>query len=106
MGEAGCQAVKLEGGIEMSETVPFLTERAIPVLDHVGLMPQSVNVAGGYRARGRAASQAKRTLEDARPTAERGAVPNVVEDPREALSRDIQSTVLSPHTRLGHPEQA
>ena len=52
MAETGCQAVKLEGGVEMADTVRFLTERGVPVLAHVGLMPQSVNTAGGFRAQG------------------------------------------------------
>ncbi|HEY9346591.1 MAG TPA: 3-methyl-2-oxobutanoate hydroxymethyltransferase, partial [Inquilinus sp.] len=44
----GASAVKLEGGEEMAETVAFLTARGIPVMGHVGLLPQSVNVLGGY----------------------------------------------------------
>ena len=51
MKEVGCAGVKLEGGIEMAETILFLTKRGIPVLAHVGLLPQSVNTAGGFRSR-------------------------------------------------------
>ena len=51
MAETGCSGVKLEGGVEMAETVRFLTERGVPVLGHIGLMPQSVNAAGGFRVR-------------------------------------------------------
>ena len=47
MKRTGCDAVKLEGGAEMSETVAFLAARGIPVMGHVGLMPQSVNSLGG-----------------------------------------------------------
>src|SRR5690606_6809810 len=47
LAETGCAAVKLEGGQEMAETIAFLTARGVPVMGHVGLMPQSVN-AGGY----------------------------------------------------------
>jgi 3-methyl-2-oxobutanoate hydroxymethyltransferase len=50
--ETGCDAVKLEGGQEMAETISFLVERGIPVLGHIGLMPQQVNTAGGYRSVG------------------------------------------------------
>src|ERR671917_1674656 len=53
MKESGCAAVKLEGGEAMAPTVRFLTERGIPVIAHVGLTPQAVNVLGGYGARGR-----------------------------------------------------
>src|SRR5271166_4496324 len=49
MAETGCAAVKLEGGEEMVETVRFLTRRGVPVMGHVGLMPQSVNTAGGFK---------------------------------------------------------
>src|SRR5581483_12009794 len=51
MAETGCGSVKLEGGEEMAETVAFLTRRGIPVMGHVGLTPQAVNVLGGYRTR-------------------------------------------------------
>ena len=53
LSETGAGAVKLEGGREMAETVAFLSNRGIPVLGHVGLMPQSVHAHGGYAARGR-----------------------------------------------------
>src|SRR5215813_15513769 len=58
MAETGCSAVKLEGGREMAETIHFLTQRGVPVIGHVGLMPQSVMSLGGYRARGRDEIQA------------------------------------------------
>src|SRR3546814_1995642 len=85
----------------MSETVHFLTERGIPVLGHVGLMPQSVNVAGGYRARGRAAAEAKRILEDARAMADAGAFAIVVEGTVESLARDITAAVPIPTIGIG-----
>ncbi|MCB1403437.1 MAG: 3-methyl-2-oxobutanoate hydroxymethyltransferase, partial [Rhodobacteraceae bacterium] len=72
MAETGCAAVKLEGGETMAETIGFLTRRAIPVMAHVGLMPQSVNVTGGYRVQGRGA-EAERVIRDARAVAEAGA---------------------------------
>ena len=53
MKETGCAAVKLEGGEAMAPTIEFLTQRGIPVIGHVGLTPQAVNVLGGYGARGR-----------------------------------------------------
>src|SRR5215813_13888992 len=65
MAETGCSAVKLEGGREMAPTVAFLVERGIPVMGHVGLTPQSVNVLGGYRARGRDTEQREAIMADA-----------------------------------------
>ncbi|MCE6982741.1 3-methyl-2-oxobutanoate hydroxymethyltransferase, partial [Pseudomonas frederiksbergensis] len=50
--ETGAQGVKLEGGEELAETVAFLTRRGIPVMAHVGLMPQQVNSLGGFKAQG------------------------------------------------------
>ena len=53
MTETGCSGVKLEGGVEMADTVRFLTARGVPVLGHIGLMPQSVNASGGFRVQGK-----------------------------------------------------
>lgn len=52
LADSGAQAVKLEGGEEMEETVDFLVRRGIPVLAHIGLMPQQVNAMGGFKAQG------------------------------------------------------
>src|SRR3546814_17877961 len=60
LAETGCAGVKLEGGIEMAETVAFLVARGIPVPGHVGLTPQAVHTLGGFRSRGRARSAADR----------------------------------------------
>src|SRR6202045_2383341 len=53
MKETGCGAIKLEGGRRMAETIAFLVERGVPVMGHIGLTPQSINVLGSFRARGR-----------------------------------------------------
>src|SRR5215210_6011947 len=66
MKESGCAAVKLEGGEAMAETIAFLSKRGIPVIGHVGLTPQAVNMLGGYGARGREQAEAKKILRDAR----------------------------------------
>jgi 3-methyl-2-oxobutanoate hydroxymethyltransferase len=73
MAETGCAAIKLEGGAEMAETVRFLTERGVPVMGHVGLMPQSVNTVGGFKVQGRGQHQAERVLVDAKAIGEAGA---------------------------------
>src|ERR671939_179780 len=62
--ETGAAAVKLEGGEAMAETIAFLTARGIPVIGHVGLTPQAVNVLGGYGARGREANEANKIVTD------------------------------------------
>ncbi|TIP78679.1 MAG: 3-methyl-2-oxobutanoate hydroxymethyltransferase, partial [Mesorhizobium sp.] len=72
MAQTGCAAVKLEGGESMAETIRFLTAHGIPVMAHVGLTPQSVNVFGGYKVQGRD-GDADRILRDAVAVAEAGA---------------------------------
>ena len=63
--EGGCQAVKLEGGVLMAETVRRLVQVGIPVVGHIGLTPQSINQLGGYKVQGRTPEAAERLLEDA-----------------------------------------
>ncbi|HMQ91711.1 MAG TPA: 3-methyl-2-oxobutanoate hydroxymethyltransferase [Amaricoccus sp.] len=100
MAETGCAAVKLEGGETMAETIAFLTRRAIPVMAHVGLMPQSVNVTGGYRVQGRGA-EAEQVIRDARAVAEAGAFAVVLEKITEPLARDITERVAIPTIGIG-----
>ncbi len=101
MAETGCAGVKLEGGAEMAETIAFLVRRGIPVLAHVGLMPQSVNAAGGYRAHGREAEEAARILEDARAVARAGAFACVIEGTVENLARTITAAIPVPTIGIG-----
>jgi 3-methyl-2-oxobutanoate hydroxymethyltransferase len=99
--ETGCEAVKLEGGVEMADTVAFLASRGIPVLGHVGLMPQSVKSAGGYHVRGRRAGDAERVVKDARAIAAAGAFAVVVEGVIEPLARQITAEVAIPTIGIG-----
>ncbi|CAO3354588.1 3-methyl-2-oxobutanoate hydroxymethyltransferase [Azospirillum melinis] len=101
MAETGAQAVKLEGGIEMAETVAFLTARGIPVMGHVGLTPQSVNTLGGYKAVGRDAEAAERIVADARAISEAGAFTLVIEGTMEVLARRITEEVAIPTIGIG-----
>jgi 3-methyl-2-oxobutanoate hydroxymethyltransferase len=101
MVETGCSAVKLEGGVEMAETVDFLVRRGIPVMGHVGLTPQSVNRLGGYRARGRQQEEAAAILADAQAIAAAGAFSIVLEGVIEPLARDIVARVHAPIIGIG-----
>jgi 3-methyl-2-oxobutanoate hydroxymethyltransferase len=101
MAETGCAAVKLEGGEEMAETVAFLTGRGIPVMGHVGLVPQSVNVLGGYKARGRDPKEAERILEGAMAIAQAGAFSIVIEGTIDPVSRAITAAVPCPTIGIG-----
>lgn len=101
MAETGAQAVKLEGGAVLAPTIRFLVDRGIPVMGHVGLLPQSVNVAGGFRAHGRAQEEAHQILADAEAVAEAGAFSMVVEGVVESLGRRIAETVHVPTIGIG-----
>jgi 3-methyl-2-oxobutanoate hydroxymethyltransferase len=101
MAETGCTAVKLEGGVEMAGTVRFLTERGIPVMGHVGLMPQSVNAEGGFKVQGRHQQQAERVSADAAAIAEAGAFALVIEGTVEPVARAITQAVPIPTIGIG-----
>ncbi len=101
MKEVGCAGVKLEGGIEMAETVRFLSERGIPVLGHIGLLPQSVNTAGGFRSLGRGEKEAAEIVADAHAIAEAGAFATVIEGTVEPVAREITSQIPIPTIGIG-----
>jgi 3-methyl-2-oxobutanoate hydroxymethyltransferase len=101
MAETGSAAVKLEGGEEMADTVRFLTRRGVPVMGHVGLMPQSVNTAGGFRVQGRGARQADRVMTDAVAIAEAGAFAIVIEGTVEPVARAITEAAPVPTIGIG-----
>jgi 3-methyl-2-oxobutanoate hydroxymethyltransferase len=101
MAETRCQGIKLEGGVEMAETVCFLSERGVPVMGHVGLMPQSVNRLGGFKAQGRTAESAAKIVADAKAIAEAGAFAVVVEGVIEPLGRTITEAIDIPTIGIG-----
>ncbi len=101
MAETGCAAVKLEGGLELADTIHFLTERGVPVMGHIGLKPQSVHAAGGFRAHGRDAAEAARVMADAKAVADAGCFNIVLEGTIEALSREITAAVDVPIIGIG-----
>jgi 3-methyl-2-oxobutanoate hydroxymethyltransferase len=101
LAETGCAAVKLEGGAEMADTVRFLAERGIPVMGHVGLMPQSVNAAGGFKVQGRDEQQAERVSTDAAAIAAAGAFALVIEGTIEPVARAITEAVPVPTIGIG-----
>ena len=92
--ESGAAGVKLEGGAAMAETVAFLTRRGIPVMGHVGLTPQAVNVLGGYAARGRDDAEAEKIVSDAKALDEAGAVEGVVEPIAVAVTEGISCPTI------------
>jgi 3-methyl-2-oxobutanoate hydroxymethyltransferase len=105
MKETGCAAVKLEGGEAMAPTVRFLTERGIPVVGHVGLTPQAVNVLGGYGARGREKVEADKIISDAHAVADAGAFLIVLEGVLEDLATEVSRAVAPPVIGIGASAQ-
>lgn len=99
--ETGAQAVKLESGPTVPETIAYLVRRGIPVMGHVGLRPQSVLVDGGFRARGRTEAERAAVIEEARATAQAGAFAIVVEGVAEALAAQITAAVDVPTVGIG-----
>ena len=100
MAETGAGAVKLEGGVAMAETIAFLVARGIPVMAHVGLTPQAVNVLGGYKVQGRDADAA-RILADVQAVAAAGAFSVVLEKLPDSLARDLTAAVAIPTIGIG-----
>ena len=103
--ETGCAGVKLEGGAAMAETVSFLSQRGIPVMGHVGLTPQAVNVLGGYNARGRSEAEAAKIVADAKALDDAGAFAIVVEGVVEPIAIAVTQAVACPIIGIGASAQ-
>ena len=99
--ETGCQAVKVEAGPTVPETIAYLVQRGIPVVGHVGLRPQAVNADGAFRAKGKTEAERARVLAEAEATADAGAFAIVVEGVAEALAREVTDAVPVPTIGIG-----
>ncbi|HMT43537.1 MAG TPA: 3-methyl-2-oxobutanoate hydroxymethyltransferase [Chakrabartia sp.] len=103
--ETGAAAVKLEGGEAMAPTIEFLTKRGIPVMAHIGLTPQAINVLGGYGARGRSDAEQAKLMGDARAVDAAGAFAMVVEGVVEPIAIAITQAVSCPTIGIGASAQ-
>lgn len=101
MAETGCSAIKLEGGKEMAETINFLHLRGIPVMAHVGLMPQHVHRVGGYRYQGRTQEEVTYTMESVAALQESGAFAVVLECVTTALATQVTEQFSIPTIGIG-----
>ncbi|MCI3133862.1 3-methyl-2-oxobutanoate hydroxymethyltransferase [Phenylobacterium aquaticum] len=101
MKETGAQAVKVESGETVVDTIAYLVKRGIPVMGHVGLRPQAVLTDGGFKAKGKGADERARILAEAKATAEAGAFALVVEGVAEGLAREITEAVSVPTIGIG-----
>lgn len=99
--EAGMNAVKLEGGKTMADTVKAIVRANIPVMGHIGLTPQSVNIFGGFKVQGKEEHAARALIEDALALEEAGAFAVVLEAVPEALARIITEKVNIPTIGIG-----
>jgi 3-methyl-2-oxobutanoate hydroxymethyltransferase len=97
----GCQAVKVEAAAGVAESIAFLVSRGIPVMGHVGLRPQAINVDGGFKAKGRTADEHERILAEARAVDEAGAFAIVVEGVAADLANEITAAVNAPTIGIG-----
>lgn len=101
MKETGCGAIKLEGGAHMAETIEYLTQRGIPVMAHIGLTPQAVNVMGGFKTQGREEKDWERLELDAKAVSDAGAFAVVVEGMAELLAARITKQIPIPTIGIG-----
>ncbi|MGH7826026.1 MAG: 3-methyl-2-oxobutanoate hydroxymethyltransferase [Candidatus Binatia bacterium] len=99
--EARAEAVKLEGGVAMRETIEAIVQVGIPVMGHVGLTPQSVNQFGGYKIRGKDKKQREAVVRDALAVEEAGAFAVVLEGMPADLAKDITERLSIPTIGIG-----
>jgi len=99
--EARVEAVKLEGGREVFETIRRIVDSGIPVMGHLGLTPQSVYKLGGYGVRGRGEKQALKILEDAKGLEEAGVFSIVLEKVPASLAKKVTEQVSIPTIGIG-----
>jgi 3-methyl-2-oxobutanoate hydroxymethyltransferase len=99
--EGGMEAVKIEGGAEMAPSVERIVDAGIPVISHIGLLPQSIHAQGGYRVQGRDEEDAERLVADARALEAAGAFALVLEGMPSGIARRITESVAIPTIGIG-----
>lgn len=99
--ETGAQAIKLEGGTVMAETISFLTKRGIPVLAHIGLQPQQINPMGGYRVQGKNDIETAQLMADAKAAQTAGAFAVVLEGIVEESAALVTTSITIPTIGIG-----
>lgn len=102
--EAGAQAVKLEGGVSHVPQIEAIVRENIPLMAHIGMLPQNVRLEGGYKVKGRGAIEADRLLQDARAVEAAGAFSVVLEIVAAETARLITQAVSIPTIGIGSGE--
>lgn len=101
MQEGRAHAVKMEGGLEICDTVAAVVAAGVPVLGHIGLTPQSVNMIGGYRIQGKDAKDAQRLMNEAKALEAAGAFAIVLELVTEEVAQAISEALSIPTIGIG-----
>lgn len=101
MQESGCDALKLEGGVEIIDTIKAILDAGIPVMGHLGLTPQSINKFGTYAVRAKEEAEAAKLLSDAKLLAEAGCFSIVLEKIPAALTQKVCEAVSVPIIGIG-----
>lgn len=99
--ETGAQAVKLESGVYIADTIRFLVQRGVPVMAHVGLRPQAALAEGGFKAKGRNDAERSRVIEEAQAADAAGAFAIVIEGVAEDLAAEVTKAVNAPTIGIG-----
>ncbi|MGL5066832.1 MAG: 3-methyl-2-oxobutanoate hydroxymethyltransferase [Sarcina sp.] len=99
--EGRAQAIKLEGGLEVCEKIEAITKASIPVMAHIGLTPQSVNVFGGFKVQGKDEENAKRIIEEAVAVEKAGAFAVVLECVPDMIARLVSKKISIPTIGIG-----
>jgi 3-methyl-2-oxobutanoate hydroxymethyltransferase len=103
--KAGCDAVKLEGGVEMAGTVRAIVDSGIPVMGHIGLKPQTSSLWEGYRMQGRTAESAEKLIKDAEALQSAGAFSIVLEMVASEIAAEITRIISIPTIGIGSGAQ-
>lgn len=99
--ETGCDAVKMEGGVAMADQIAHLVQNGIPVMGHIGLLPQSVVKEGGYKIKGKTDAQIQALHQDGQAVADAGAFSYVLEGTLEHVSADLTKAISIPSIGIG-----
>ena len=101
MKESGCDALKLEGGLEIIDTIKGILDAGIPVMGHLGLTPQSINKFGTYAVRAKEDAEAEKLISDAKLLSETGCFSVVLEKVPSALATRVSSEISVPTIGIG-----
>ncbi len=99
--ETGCDCIKLEGGVEMADTIAAIVKAGIPVMGHIGLTPQTAGSLGGFKVQGGTPESAKKLIEDAKTLENAGAFSIVLECVPKGVAKAVTEAVSIPVLGIG-----